>query len=59
MGRLEIKSKACNVWGCPAEVSIYNPQEKKLDPRTVDILLAMQENLRDTDFIIFLVQREL
>ncbi|CAJ2668438.1 unnamed protein product [Trifolium pratense] len=22
------------VWGCPSEVRIYNPQEKKLDPRT-------------------------
>ena len=23
------------VWGCPYEVRIYNPQEKKLDPRTI------------------------
>ena len=23
------------IWGCPSEVRIYNPQEKKLDPRTV------------------------
>jgi hypothetical protein len=23
------------VWGCPNEVRIYNPQEKKLDPRTI------------------------
>ncbi|XP_074296995.1 uncharacterized protein LOC141627663 [Silene latifolia] len=23
------------VWGCPAEVRLYNPNEKKLDPRTV------------------------
>ena len=23
------------VWGCPAEVRLYNPQEKKLDSRTV------------------------
>ena len=23
------------VWGCPAKVRLYNPQEKKLDPRTV------------------------
>ena len=23
------------VWGCPSEVIIYNPQEKKLDPRTI------------------------
>ena len=24
-----------HVWGCPAEVRIYNPQEKKLDLRKV------------------------
>ena len=24
-----------HVWGCPSEVRIYNPQEKKLNPRTV------------------------
>ena len=24
------------VWGCPSEVRIYNPQEKKLDPRTIN-----------------------
>nr|WDD38954.1 receptor-like protein kinase transcript variant 2 [Fagopyrum tataricum] len=23
------------IWGCPAEVRVYNPHEKKLDPRTV------------------------
>ena len=23
------------VWGCPSEVKIYNPHEKKLDPRTL------------------------
>ena len=23
------------VWGCPSEVRIYNPEEKKLDPRTI------------------------
>ena len=23
------------VWGCPAEVRVYNPQEKKLDPKTI------------------------
>ena len=23
------------VWGCPSEVRIYNPHEKKLDPRTL------------------------
>jgi hypothetical protein len=24
-----------SVWGCPSEVRIYNPQENKLDPRTI------------------------
>ena len=24
-----------HVWGCPAEVRVYNPHIKKLDPRTV------------------------
>jgi hypothetical protein len=24
------------VWGCPSEVRIYNPQEKKLDPRNIN-----------------------
>ena len=24
-----------HVWGCPFEVRIYNPQEKKMDPRTI------------------------
>ena len=24
-----------HIWGCPSEVRIYNPQEKKLDPRTI------------------------
>ncbi|CAO2827720.1 unnamed protein product [Amaranthus hypochondriacus] len=27
--------KHMRVWGCPSEVRIYNPQEKKLDPRTI------------------------
>jgi len=25
------------IWGCPSEVRIYNPQEKKLDPRTISV----------------------
>ena len=24
-----------HVWGCKAEARIYNPQEKKLDPKTI------------------------
>lgn len=23
------------VWGCPSEIRVYNPQEKKLDPKTI------------------------
>ena len=31
------KSSLCHirVWGCPSEVRVYNPQEKKLNPRTI------------------------
>ena len=25
------------VWGCPSEVRVHNPQEKKLDPRTISV----------------------
>ena len=25
-----------HVWGCSSEVRIYNPQQKKLDPRTIN-----------------------
>ena len=28
-------SRHIRVWGCPSEVRIYNPQEKKLDPKTI------------------------
>ena len=24
-----------HIWGCPAEVRVYNPHEKKLDARTI------------------------
>ena len=24
-----------HIWGCPAEAKLYNPHEKKLDPRTI------------------------
>jgi len=27
--------KHMRVWGCSSKVRIYNPQEKKLDPRTI------------------------
>ena len=25
------------IWGCPSEVRVYNPQEKKLDLRTISV----------------------
>jgi len=31
----KLSLKHMRVWGCPSEVRIYNPQEKKLDPRTI------------------------
>ena len=24
-----------HIWGCPAEIRVFNPHEKKLDPRTI------------------------
>ena len=27
--------KHLRIWGCPAEVRVYNPHERKLDPRTI------------------------
>ena len=31
-----------HIWGCPAEVRIYNPNMKKLDRQPTVILLVMQ-----------------
>ena len=31
----KLSLKYMRVWGCPSKVRIYNPQEKKLDPRTI------------------------
>ena len=31
----KLSLKHMHVWGCPSEVKIYNPQEKKFDPRTI------------------------
>ena len=35
MERLKPSLRHMRVWGCPSEVRIYNPQEKKLDLRTI------------------------
>jgi hypothetical protein len=40
------------VWGCPSEVRIYNPQEKKL----VGISLDMPNSLNVIDSIVHLTQ---
>ena len=37
------------IWGCPSEVKIYNPQEKKLDPRTIS-----GHSIGYADYIVFL-----
>ena len=49
-----------HVWGCPVEVRIYNPHEKKLDSRTISVfLLVIQNNLKGTYFIVLTIAREL
>ncbi|XP_072064284.1 uncharacterized protein [Arachis hypogaea] len=41
------------IWGCPAEVRIYNPQERKLDPRTISAyFIGYAEKSKVTDFIV-------
>ena len=42
-----------HIWGCPAEVRIYNPHEKSLiQERYLDISLAIQKNRKGTNFIV-------
>ena len=44
------------VWGCPSEVRIYNPQEKKLDQGLlVGISLDMPRSLRVTSSIVHII----
>ena len=44
------------VWGCPFEVRMHNPHEKKLDPRTLVVsLLDTLKRLRVIDFTIHLI----
>jgi len=46
-----------HVWGCPAEVGfVIHKRRSKTQEQSVDILLAIQKSLRDTDFIVLLVQ---
>ena len=40
-----------HVWGCPAEVRIYNPHEKKLDSRTIsDFFISYPEKSKGYRF---------
>ena len=42
-----------HIWGCPAEASLYNPHEKKLDSRMIyGYSLAIQINRKGIDFIV-------
>ena len=41
------------VWGCPAEVRVYNPHERKLDPRTTSsFFIGYPLASRALDFIV-------
>ena len=45
------------VWGCPSEVRIYNPHEKKLDPRTLSgFFIGYAKRLRVIDFTVHLIR---
>ena len=45
------------VWGCPSEVRIYNPHEKKLDPRTLSgFFIGYSKRLRVIDFTVHLIR---
>ena len=44
------------VWECSSEMRIYNPQEKKLDPRTISgYFIGYAESLRGIDFTVHLI----
>ena len=39
------------VWGCPSKVRIYNPQEKKLEPKTISgYFIGYDERSRGYNF---------
>ena len=57
MERLEIGFVTYGVWECLSEVRIYNPQEKKLDPRTISgYFIAYVEKFKGTGSIVHLTQ---
>ena len=39
-----------HVWGCPMEVRIYNPHERKLDSRTTNSSLVVQKKSKGCKF---------
>ena len=45
------------VWGCLSEVRIYNPQENKLDPRTISgYFIGYAKKVQwGTDYIVHLI----
>jgi hypothetical protein len=45
-----------HIWGCQAEARVYNPHEKKLDPRTISgYFIGYPRSLRDTDFTVLII----
>ena len=49
-----------HVWGCPTEVRIYNPQEKKLDSRTTSgFFISYPKKYKGIDFIVLTTVQEL
>ena len=48
------------VWECPSEVRVYNPQEKKLDPRTISAyFIGYAERSKGIDSTVHLTVLEL
>ena len=48
-----------HVWGCQAEVRIYNPQEKKLDERTISgFFIGYPEKSKGYMFIVLPIVQE-
>ena len=47
----KLSLKHMRVWGCPSEVRIYNPQEKKLDLKTISgYFIGYAERSKDYRF---------
>jgi len=47
------------VWGFPTEVRVYNPQEKKLDSRTISgFFIGYPEKSKGIDFTVLIKVQE-